>query len=223
MLMDIEPFSLVDYPGHIAATVFFAGCNFRCGFCHNPSLVLAKEEPQTSVAELIALLHDRKDLIEGVCLTGGEPSLSPDMPPLLPQIKEMGYKIKLDTNGTNLAQLIKIAPYLDYIAIDIKAEPEKYELLTNCPGSWAQVEKTIAWVKKCGLDYEFRTTVLPAWHNEDSLARIRQLLGNGVPWILQQFRQPPHGVLDGKNYESYSDAWLKELGRKLDCPVRGLN
>ena len=223
MLINIEPFSLVDYPGHIAATVFFAGCNFRCGYCHNSSLVLGKEKPQITVEEVIDFLRERKGLLEGVCLTGGEPLLSPDMAVLIPEIKEMGYKIKVDTNGTHLAQLKKYLPYLDYIALDIKAEPEKYEQLTGCPGSWSEVEKTIAWMRQCGLAYEFRTTVLPAWHDEASLTRIRLLLGNDAPWVLQQFRQPPHGVLDGKKYESYPASWLMEAGSKLNCRVRGIS
>ncbi len=223
MLMDIESFSLVDYPGHIAATIFFGGCNFRCGYCQNPILVKVEEKSRTSPSDVIDFLKTRKGLLDGVCFTGGEPLMSPDLPPLVLAIKGLGYKIKLDTNGSQLEKLREIASNLDYIAIDIKADPEKYDRLTGCKNSWERVNQTIEWVKKSGIFYEFRTTVMPFWHTFEDLTKIRVLLGKETPWVLQQFRQPPQGVLDGKPYESYPDSWLKEAGQKLNCQVRGLH
>jgi pyruvate formate lyase activating enzyme len=113
MLMDIEPFSLVDYPGHIAATIFFGGCNFRCGFCHNPALVNVREKSKTSPSDIIEFLNTRKGLLDGVCLTGGDPLLSPNMPSLAREIKKLGFKVKLDTNGSTLDELKAVALYLD--------------------------------------------------------------------------------------------------------------
>lgn len=223
MLMAIEPFSMVDYPGHIVATVFFGGCNFHCGYCHNPILVKVKEKSQTSPSDITDFLKTRKGLLDGVCLTGGEPLLSPDLPPLARQVKELGFKVKLDTNGSNLEKLQEVAPYLDYIAMDIKATPEKYDELTEGKDSWEKVSRTIDWIKKSGISYEFRTTVMPVWHTFEDLKAIRNLLGEETNWILQQFHQPPDGVLDGKVYEAYPDSWLKVTGQKLNCEVRGLH
>jgi len=115
-----------------------------------------------------------------------------------------------------------VAPYLDYIAMDIKCTPEKYDQLTGCKNSWEKVSKTMEWVKNSPIPYEFRTTVIPSWHNFDELQKIRNLLGEDTNWILQQFRQPPDGVLDKQTYEAYPDSWLRELGQKLGCKVRGI-
>ncbi|MFA6807957.1 MAG: anaerobic ribonucleoside-triphosphate reductase activating protein [Eubacteriales bacterium] len=222
MLMDIEPFSAVDYPGHLAATIFFAGCNFRCGYCHNPILVKDSEYSQVSAEKLFDFLKSRKGLLDGVCLTGGEPLLSADMPKIAATIKEMGFKIKLDTNGSNLDRLQTVAQQLDYVAMDIKCTPEKYDELVGCKGIWGEIEASAKWLKKSGILYEFRTTVLPCWHTEDDLVRIREIIGSDANWLLQQFRDPPDGVLDGKTYKAYPNSWLKEMGEKLGCKVRGI-
>ncbi len=224
MLAAIEPFSMVDYPGHIVATIFFGGCNFRCGYCHNPALVNVnvEEKSQTSPSGIIDFLKTRKGLLDGVCLTGGEPLLSPDMPFLAKEIKLLGLKVKLDTNGSNLEKLKEIAPHLDYIAMDVKAAPDKYDQLTCSKNCWERALQAIEWIKQSGITYEFRTTVMPVWHSFADLKVIRNLLGQDTTWVLQQFRQPPEGVLDGQVYEAYPDAWLKEMGEKLNCQVRGL-
>lgn len=293
MIMAFEPFSMVDYPGHIVATVFFGGCNFRCGYCHNPLLVNIKEKSQTSpsnsyrlyemadysdgiesyriaeapgtsygaedldsnaasgldehikvttanleisnsipnvieitetpeVTGFIEFLKTRKGLLDGVCLTGGEPLLSGELSLLARKIKELGFKVKLDTNGSNLEKLQEAAPYLDYIAMDIKSAPDKYAELTCHKNSWEKVSRTIEWIKNSRIAYEFRTTVMPVWHTFEDLKKIRDYLGEDTNWVLQQFRQPPDGVLDEKKYEAYPDSWLKEIGIKLNCQVRGL-
>lgn len=222
MLMDIEPFSLVDYPGHIVATVFFTGCNFRCGYCQNPTLVNVEEKSQTSPHDVIEFLKTRKGLLDGVCFTGGEPLFSSEMFSLIKDIKELGFKVKLDTNGSNLEMLQAAAPYLDYIAMDIKCTPKRYDQLTGCKNSWEKVSETLEWLKQSQIPYEFRTTVIPFWHTFDELQEIRDILGNDVNWIIQQFRQPRDGVLDKQIYEAYPDSWLKEIGQKLNCKVRGI-
>lgn len=221
--MAVEPFSMVDYPGHIVATVFFGGCNFHCGYCHNPALVEVKEKPQISIPYVIDFLKTRKGLLDGVCLTGGEPLLSNDMQALAQEVKRLEFKVKLDTNGSILEKLQEVAPCLDYIAMDIKATPEKYDSLTGGRDSWQKVARTMDWIKQSGILYEFRTTVMPRWHTLEDLQTIRTLVGKETNWILQQFHQPPEGVLDGAMYEIYSDAWLKERGQELNCLVRGLH
>jgi pyruvate formate lyase activating enzyme len=225
MLMAIEPFSLVDYPGHVAATVFFGGCNFHCGYCQNPALVKINPEEKslTSLSGIFNFMQTRKGLLDGVCLTGGEPLMSSDLLPLAKGIKELGFKVKLDTNGSNMVKLQEAAPYLDYIAMDIKATPAQYDRLTGYKNSWQQVKQTIAWIKQSGIPFEFRTTVLPVWHSWEDLKMIRSFLGEETIWILQQFHQPPDGVLDGQRYAVYPDSRLKEIGQILNCQVRGLH
>jgi pyruvate formate lyase activating enzyme len=223
MLMDLEPFSLIDYPGHVAAVIFFGGCNFRCGYCHNPSLVENAGKPRISSEEIYEFLLTRQGLLEGVCLTGGEPLLSPEVYDLAESIKKLGFKLKLDTNGCSLKNLEKIVSYLDYLAVDIKAAPEKYEELTKCSGAWTQVKQTADWVKSASIPHEFRTTVLPVWHTFEDLKNIREYLGPEEKWVLQQFRDPPEGVLDGKVYLKFPENELKAMAQELGCEVRGLN
>lgn len=224
MLMAMEPFSLVDFPGRIAAVIFFGGCNFHCGYCQNPALV--KAVPSSGSAgflEILGFLRTREGLLDGVCFTGGEPLLSPEMPDLVKMVKELGFRVKLDTNGSSLEKLKEAAPFLDYIALDIKSTPEKYDRITGCHNSWEMVAATMAWLKTSGIPHEFRTTVLPAWHSPEDLPAIRILLGAKETWVLQQFREPPGGVLDGKKYEAYPDSWLADTGIRLGCKVRGIN
>jgi len=222
MLVDLLPFSTVDYPGQICATLFFTGCNFRCGYCHNHSLVNQTAAAQITEDELLKFLVSRRKLLDAVCITGGEALLSPDLFSLLGKIKNLGYLVKLDTNGSNLELLKKAAPYLDFIAMDIKSTPAKYSQLTVHAQAWDSVQETIIWLKSSGIAYEFRTTVLPEWHTEDDLLAIRSLLGAETPWVLQQYRQPEAGVLDSQVHKSYSYQELTALGDKLGCLVRGI-
>lgn len=222
MLVDMLPFSSADYPGKLCATLFFTGCNFRCGYCHNPSLVNETVEAPISKDKVLSFLASRRKLLDGVCLTGGEALLSPDLFPLLAKIKDMGYLIKLDTNGSNLDLLQKAASYLDFIAMDIKSTPAKYSQVSSHPKAWESVRETVNWLKASGIEHEFRTTVLPEWHTEEDLMNIRSLLGPETKWVLQQYRQPEDGVLDGQLHRTYSAPELTALGAKLGCVVRVL-
>lgn len=220
MLVDMIPFSAVDYPGKIAATLFYSGCNFRCGFCHNASLVKNEVRAQVTQDDVLSFLSFRKGLLDGVCITGGEALLSVDLFEILPRIKELGYTIKLDTNGSNLELLQKASPYLEFVAIDLKATPGEYDLITGKKGAWQRVQNTLAWLKDSGLAYELRTTVLPEWHNESSLKSMRSMVRG--PWVLQQFKQPQGGVLDGKVHQGYPDKELLRISKELGCKVRNV-
>lgn len=222
MLVDMLPFSTADYPGKLCATLFFTGCNFRCGYCHNHTLVNRTVSARINEEEVLSFLASRRKLLDGVCLTGGEALLSPDLIPLLAKIKELGYLIKLDTNGSNLELLKQAAPYLDFVAMDIKGTPARYAQITSHLQAWDSIRETISWIQGSGLNYEFRTTVLPEWHTEEDLLAIRSLLGTDTNWVLQQYRQPEDGVLDGRIHQAYSTPELTALGAKLGCVVRAL-
>lgn len=223
MFLDYEPFSLVDYPGHIAATVFFSGCNFVCGYCQNPILVKNEEKPNASPQEFLDFLQTRIGLLEGVCFTGGEPLLAKELPLLATGIKELGFRVKLDTNGSLPQRLKEVGFLMDYIAMDVKTIPERYDELTGCKNSWEKVKESAEWLKQQNIPHEFRTTVLPEWVSAEDLKTIRAFLGEEETWVLQQFREPPGGVLDGKEHKPYPDFWLKEMADKLNCKTRSLN
>ena len=158
--------SFIDYPGKICTVVFLAGCNFRCGYCHNPELVKDKNIfPVISINEFISFLNRRKKFLDAVCISGGEPTLHPDLPHLIKKIKDMGFEIKLDTNGTNPQMLKSLIEegLLDYVAMDIKGPLDRYAAIVRHSVDLAAVRESagvlIQETKKSGLNCEFRTTV----------------------------------------------------------------
>lgn len=187
----LQKTTLLDYPGHVASTIFFGGCNFRCTFCHNMNLVLnAGSEPTISEEELFAHLNSRKKILDGVCITGGEPTLQPDLIPFIERIKALGYLVKLDTNGTNptvIESLIK-DNLVDYIAMDIKSSPERYAKICGLESiDLAPIYKSID-LLKCGtLNYEFRTTMIKEYHDTESVKAIGELLHGARAYYLQSF------------------------------------
>lgn len=167
MISGLQKMTLLDYPGKVACTVFLQGCNFRCPFCHNSGL-LDKESAETiPVEELTAFLKKRVGLLDGVCVTGGEPTLQPALEDLLMQIKAMGYLVKLDTNG-NRPQVVKTLVgkgLVDYIAMDIKNCPSRYGQTAGVPDmTLVWVEESIRYLLAGHVDYEFRTTVAEELH-----------------------------------------------------------
>ncbi len=199
--------SLIDYPGKIAAIVFTQGCNFRCGYCHNPQLVLPElfhQNPLISVDEVLAYLQERKKWLDGVVVTGGEPTIHKDLPAFLKRIKEMGYLVKLDTNGSDpymLEQIIK-EKLTDYIAMDIKILPEdslyaKIIGITDVSDLTERIIVSIIMLKSTSIDVEFRTTNIPGIHNKVMLELIQKLVGNDKRYKVNDFR-------DGQIISSYN-------------------
>lgn len=185
--------TLLDYPGHVAATVFTGGCNFCCPFCHNADLVLNPgSQPIYKEEEVLAYLKKRRGILEGVCITGGEPTLQPDLPDFIGKIRELGYLVKLDTNGYRpkvLAGLLEEG-MLDYVAMDVKASPDNYKKAAGCPGlDFARVEESISILKNCKIPYEFRTTVVEGIHTVSEFDSIGRLLAGGRAYYLQAFRE----------------------------------
>lgn len=183
--------TLLDYPGHLAATLFLGSCNMRCPFCHNASLVLAPDaQPTIPAQEVLATLAKRKQLLEGVCISGGEPTLHPGLPDFIRSIKELGYLVKLDTNGTNPSMLKKLVQeqLLDYIAMDIKNSREKYALTCGISSfSLAPVEESVSFLLLGKLDYEFRTTVVKELHSNEDMLAIGEWIRGAKAYYLQSF------------------------------------
>jgi pyruvate formate lyase activating enzyme len=224
----LQKTTLIDFPGRPAATVFLSGCNLRCPWCYSPELVLPQEiknQPEISQKEFFEFLEGKKGLLDGVVVCGGEPSLNEDLPEFLAKIKNMGFLVKLDTNGTNPAMLQKIIgqKLVDYLAMDVKLPKEKYrETLGIDP---EDIGESIATIKKSGIDYQFRTTVVPGIHNKEDILNIAKWLAPAKAYCLQNFR--PEKTLDVKFREikPFPEAFFKEIQKEIsslfeNCQVR---
>lgn len=186
-----QKMTLLDYPGKVACTLFTAGCNFRCPFCHNASLVThIDNEINFSEREVLTYLEKRKGLIDGVCITGGEPLLQPDIAEFIGKIKELGYAVKLDTNGSfpeKLAELVN-ASLVDYVAMDIKNSKQKYAETSGIPNlKIDDIEKSVAFLMENRVDFEFRTTVVKQFHTEQDIADIAEWIKGAPRYFLQNF------------------------------------
>lgn len=182
--------SLVDFPGTVASAVFVAGCNFRCGFCHNPDLVLGSPSSvDLSVEGVISELEARKGFIDGVCVSGGEPTVFSDLPEFLAKIKSLGLKVKLDTNGSNPDMLEDIIGkgLVDYVAMDIKSSLWSYPSVVNAQVDTNKILKSISLLLRSGIDYEFRTTVVPRLFGMEELKSICKEISGSKRYVLQQF------------------------------------
>ena len=191
----LQKMTLLDFPGKVACTVFLQGCNYRCPFCHNSELLEGPGDPVMSREELLAFLKKRVGLLDGVCISGGEPTLAPDLKELMQEIKAMGYAIKLDTNGSRPAVLKELvsAGLVDYVAMDIKNAPSRYP--QTCGVSrldLSAIEESIAFLVSGTVDSEFRTTVVSPLHDVSSMEEMGRWLHNtagGKP-IEKLFLQP---------------------------------
>jgi pyruvate formate lyase activating enzyme len=191
--------SLIDYPNKIAAVVFTQGCNFQCGYCHNPQLVLPHlfiENPEFNPSNIFRYLKSRKNWLDGVVITGGEPTIHKDLPEFLKKIKAMGYSIKLDTNGSNPYMLKQIITnkLVDYIAMDIKNIPEKnlYEEITGIQMTTKIIENlqlSIQIINNSSIEREFRTTFIPKIHNKNTIELIKKLVGKNICYKVNEFRE----------------------------------
>lgn len=185
----VQKFSTVDYPGYVVAGVFTIGCNMRCGYCHNPELVLPEQYAGSIPAhEVLAFLKTRQGLLDGVAISGGEPTMQPELPQFIRKVKAMGFRVKLDTNGTNpgvLRQLL--AEHLvDFIAMDIKGPLDKYVAIAARPVNLAAIQESIALIKT--VDHEFRTTIVDSQLTPEDFESIGQLVRGAKRFALQAFR-----------------------------------
>ena len=188
-LHGLQKMTLLDYPGHVACTVFLGGCDFRCPFCHNFELVDGTAKPVLTDAELLAFLKKRLGLLDGVAITGGEPLLR-DLSPLLTEIKALGYPMKLDTNGTHPERLRDLLDkkLVDYVAMDVKNAPERYaETVGLDCFDLRPVRESIKLIMSAAPDYEFRTTAVAEFHDDASFPAIGELIRGARRYYIQAF------------------------------------
>lgn len=195
MIAGLQKMTLLDYPGRVACTVFLQGCNYRCPFCHNSSLLGGTEDQPISESELLTFLEKRRGLLDAVCISGGEPTLSPELPELLRKIRAMGYLIKLDTNGSRpdvLKALVREG-LIDYVAMDVKNSPERYAETCGCASvDLAAVEESLRFLMAGHVAHEFRTTVVDELHDVVSIEAMGRWLKrlNNDKSIKKLFIQP---------------------------------
>lgn len=217
----IQKTSLVDFPSKVAAIVFTQGCNFRCGYCHNPSLISKShfelDSESFTKEKFFSFLKNRIGKLDGVVITGGEPTLQSGLYDFIKEIKQMRFEVKLDTNGTNpkiIEHLIK-DNLLDYIAMDIKAPIEKYDLITCVNTNKDNILKTIELIKNSKVDYEFRTTVLKSQLSYENFDQIGHMIEGAKRYYLQKF--VPAEILDKKlvTEVTYSNEEFKTICENL--------
>lgn len=181
--------SLIDFPGKVAVVVFTQGCNFRCGFCHNPDLIPMDGRQRVSEDEFFEFLNGRVGKLDGVVVTGGEPTLQPDLADFLNKIKKLGFLVKLDSNGSNPAILESLfADHLvDYVAMDIKGRPKDYEKICGY-GNLKAIKMSIDLIMNSKVDYEFRTTTLPFFHKISDFEEIGKMIHGAKRYAIQGFR-----------------------------------
>ena len=226
----LQKLTLLDYPGHTACTVFTGGCNYRCPYCHNAALVVdPHSQPVLDEGELFAFLKKRTGLLDGVAITGGEPTLLRDLPDFVRRVKTMGFAVKLDTNGTNPAVLASLLEegLLDYVAMDIKTCRERYDVVTGVPGcSTKAVEESVALLMGGETAFEFRTTVVKDLHTEEDLVGIGRWIAGAPRYFLQAFKDS--GGLLQEGLTGYNRAEMEALAAAVrpyvpSVQIRGLD
>ena len=210
----IQKLTLLDYPGKVACTLFTAGCNFRCPFCHNAGLVLPDrlEEASISEDEVMSFLKKRAGMLDGVAITGGEPLLHTDMPEFSEKIKNLGYKIKLDTNGSNPKLLKEIvnAGLVDRVAMDIKNAPSEYDKTAGCSVDMEKIEESKGFLLTGTCDYEFRTTVVKGIHTKESIVAAAKWISGAKEYYLQQFKDSGN-LIAPDAFEPFDENEMHEL------------
>jgi pyruvate formate lyase activating enzyme len=234
----IQKTTLIDYPGQVAATVFLIGCNFRCPWCYSKELVLPEEikkQPRLSEKEFFDFLKEKKRLLEGVVVCGGEPTTQKDLPEFFKKIKGLGYLIKLDTNGSNPEMLRRLIEekLVDYVALDVKAPKEKYGEVIGVKVDASKIQKSIDILKEGKVDYEFRTTVVPNLHSKEDILKIAKWIGGDSAsslrqgkYYLQDFRAEKTINPEFEKVKPYPREFLLEIQREVSpllkiCQVRG--
>jgi pyruvate formate lyase activating enzyme len=180
--------SLIDFSPYTSSVVFLAGCNFRCGYCHNPGLVLYYDTlPDINQKEVFEYFEQKRMWVDGVCITGGEPTVHHDLPEFIVQFKKRGFKVKLDTNGTNPTMLKRVVNDLDYVAMDIKTELHRYKEVVNVDIDEEKIQQSTDLIRSSGVDYEFRTTVIPGIVGKHEIIEIGKWLNGSKKYVLQNF------------------------------------
>jgi pyruvate formate lyase activating enzyme len=187
----LQKLTLLDFPGRVACTVFTPGCNFRCPFCQNASLVInAPQVGAQDMEEFFSFLSKRRGILDGVAITGGEPLLQKDIDVFITRVRELGFQVKLDTNGSfpDILKDLVARKLVDYVAVDIKNSPEKYVMTSGCAPAMAdRVRETVSFLLTDAVDYEFRTTVVSNFHEADDFRKIGEWIKGAKRYFLQKF------------------------------------
>ena len=245
----LQKLTLIDYPEKVACTVFLIGCNFRCGYCHNPELVLVKKIKKQEVIskeEFFDFLKERKGLLAGVVISGGEPTIHKELPDFIKNIRKFDFLIKLDTNGSNpeILRMLINNKLIDYVAMDIKAplglkfqipnsklqtnsksKISKYEQVTRTKIDINKIKKSIEIIKNSGINYEFRTTVVPGIHIKQDIIQLAQEIAPAKKYYLQNFRPEEVADKELRKVSPYSNEYLLEIQKEIEqffeaCEVR---
>jgi pyruvate formate lyase activating enzyme len=216
----LQKFSLIDYPGKVAAVIFTQGCNFRCPYCHNPELVISSSFRDTiPEEEVISFLFERKNKLQGVVVTGGEPTIQPDLIDFLKKIKSMGFCVKLDTNGSSPDVLKKVIEdgFVDFVAMDIKSPLEKYSKASGTDINADNIKESLNIILNSSVEHLFRTTVLKPFLDFDDFVSINNLVKDARRYVLQEFRYQ-NNILDSNllDQPQYSEQEFSELKERWE-------
>lgn len=229
IIYGLQKLSLLDYPGKTACTVFTGGCNFRCPYCHNASLVVGLNEIEpVEYDDFFAFLTKRKNILDGVCITGGEPLLQPDIEEFIREIKKLGYSVKLDTNGSFPEKLIRLVDekLIDYVAMDIKNSPEKYSLTAGISElDFSKINSSVEFLLADNVDYEFRTTVVKELHTKEDFVLIGDWIKGAKRYYIQSFIDS--GDILGGMFSAYGKNELEKIKEYMqgfvnDTQIRGV-
>ncbi|MCD6402527.1 anaerobic ribonucleoside-triphosphate reductase activating protein [bacterium] len=226
----LQKLTLIDYPQRLACTVFLVGCNFYCPWCYSKELVLPEEIkkwPKIPQKEFFSFLRERKGFLEGVVLCGGEPTMNKDLPSFVKKIKKLGYLIKLDTNGSNPKMVKELIDkkLIDYVAMDVKLPKERYPEVFGKRIKIKDIEKTIKILKEGGIDYEFRTTVVPTVLEREDILKIARWISPAKKYFLQNFRAEKTVDPQFEKIKPYPQEFLVSLQKAISplfeiCQVR---
>jgi pyruvate formate lyase activating enzyme len=234
IIAGLQKTTLIDYPEKIACVVFLAMCNFRCPWCYSAELVLPlkiAKQPKISEQEFFNFLKERKGLLDGVVICGGEPTINKELPNFIDKIKKMGFFVKLDTNGSNPIMLkdLVMARLIDYVAMDIKASPNNsiYSKVLGEGIKFSDIEESVKFLKNSKVDFEFRTTVVPGIHKKEEFKEIANWIGGeNVKYYLQSFRAEKTIDPEFEEIKPFQDEYLKEITQEIfphfkECKFRG--
>ncbi len=236
ILGGLQRTTLIDFPGRVACTVFISGCNFRCPFCYSSELVLPKKiikHPILAEKVFFDFLKKRKGLLDGVVICGGEPTLNKDLPMFCRKIQKLGFLVKLDTNGSNPEMLKKLfkEKLVDYIAMDVKqnqkskVKNQNYDRAAGVRVDLDKIKKSIEVIKNSGVNYEFRTTVVPGIHTKKDILEIAKWLSGAKKYYLQNFRAEKNLNPKFGRIKSYPTVWFLNIQKEIEkffeiCGVR---
>ncbi len=208
--------TLLDYPNHVAAIIFTQGCNFKCPYCHNSSLIKNTSNNLISEEEIFDYLEKRKNVLDGVSISGGEPLIQKDLKEFIKKVKKLGYDIKLDTNGSMPSVLKELIneKLIDYVAMDIKASLDKYPLVTGVNYNLDKLKESIKIIEESKMEYEFRTTVIKEIHTTEDIKKILSLINKKSPYYIQNFNINESVI--NKNLHGFSEAELLKIKKELE-------